>query len=141
MNISLHLKIVGLSLMLLALFHVVLPKRFDWQKELALLSLFNRQVMYVHTFFIALVVLMFGALTFFFTAELLAKNSLAQVILAGFAGFWAIRLFVQLFVYDAALWRGKRFETIAHILFTIYWVYCTAIYGWALFASTDFKAG
>lgn len=135
MNLVIHLKIIGIVLILLALVHLILPRWCDWAVELARLSLLNRQLMQVHTFFIALVVLMFGALTFFCTDELLSKSNLAQVILAGFAGFWAIRLYFQFFVYDVRLWRGKRFESIVHGLFAFFWTYCTIVYGWAFWDS------
>ena len=131
MSLVIHLKIIGVALMLLAAMHLVLPKWCDWTGELARLSLLNRQLMQVHTFFIALIVLLFGALTFFCTDDLLSKSRLAQIILAGFAVFWAIRLYVQFFVYDAKLWRGRRFETTVHILFACFWTYCTIVYGWA----------
>ncbi|HEX4947148.1 MAG TPA: hypothetical protein VFZ34_10810, partial [Blastocatellia bacterium] len=71
----------------------------------------------------------------FFTEELLSKSRLAQAILAGFAVFWAIRLYFQFFVYDAALWHGRRFESIIHVLFACFWTYCTVVYGWAFWSS------
>ncbi|MBL8204607.1 MAG: hypothetical protein JNM09_10295 [Blastocatellia bacterium] len=135
MNLVIHLKIIGIVLILLALVHLILPRWCDWAVELARLSLLNRQLMQVHTFFIALVVLMFGALTFFCSDELLSRSRLAQVILLGFTVFWAVRLFFQFFVYDTQLWRGKRFETLVHILFVCFWTYCTVVYGWAYWAS------
>jgi len=135
MNLVIHLKIIGIVLILLALVHLILPRWCDWAVELARLSLLNRQLMQVHTFFIALVVLMFGALTFFCTDELLSRSRLAQVVLMGFTVFWAVRLYFQFFVYDAQLWRGKRFETLVHILFACFWTYCTVVYSWAYWVS------
>lgn len=131
MSLVLHLKVIGLALMLLALIHIVLPWWCDWAVELTPLSLLNRQLMQVHTFFIALVVLLFGALTFFLTDELLSKTKLSQAILGGFAVFWATRLYFQFFVYDTKLWRGKRFESVVHVLFACLWTYCTVVYSWA----------
>ncbi len=135
MSIYFHLKLVGIGLIGLAFVHIVLPRWCNWAEELARLSLLNRQLMQVHTFFIALVVWVFGALTFFYTDELLSKSKLAQVILAGFAVFWAVRLYFQFFVYDAKLWRGQRVETIVHILSTFFWTYCAVVYGWAFWRS------
>jgi len=59
---DLHLKIIGSLLILLATLHLAFPKYFNWKQELSSLSLFNRQLMYVHTFFIAFVVLLMGLL-------------------------------------------------------------------------------
>ena len=46
----------------------------------------------------------------------------AEVLMAiwiGLAIFWTVRLGVQFFGYSSVLWRGKTFETIVHILFSI----------------------
>jgi len=55
---ELHLKIIGSLLMVLSAAHAYFPRYFDWKSNLAPLSLINRQMMQVHTFFIALVVFM-----------------------------------------------------------------------------------
>ncbi len=51
------MKIIGFLLITLALVHIIFPKYFNWNKELKALSLINRQMMTVHTFFIAFTVL------------------------------------------------------------------------------------
>lgn len=117
--------------MILALAHLPIHRHFKWKDETASLTLLTRQVFHVHTFFVALVVWMFGALTFFFADELLQPSKLSTIILLGFAVFWMVRLFVQFFVYDSALWRGKRFETVMHVLFTCFWIYCVIVYAYA----------
>ena len=61
---ELQLKIIGFLLVLLALVHIIFPKYFDWKNECRSLSLVNRQIMYVHTFFIALMILLMGILCF-----------------------------------------------------------------------------
>lgn len=43
--------------------------------------------------------------------------------------FWAIRLFIQLFVYASKLWKGKTFETAMHVLFTLLWIYLVVVFG------------
>ncbi len=131
MTLTFHLKFIGLALMILALAHIPIHRHFKWKEETASLTLFTRQVFHVHTFFIALTVWMFGALTFFFTDELLQPTRLSLAILFGFTVFWGIRLIAQLFVYDSVLWRGKKFETIMHIIFTCFWIYCISVYGYA----------
>ena len=67
---EIQLKIIGFSLIVLALVHVVFPKYFDWTNELKPLSLVNREMMYVHTFFIALAVFLSGLLCFTSSIEL-----------------------------------------------------------------------
>ena len=67
LTIELHLKLSGLVLILLGIAHAFFGSRFNWKQELQRLSLLNRQIFYVHTFFIALVVTMLGILACFFT--------------------------------------------------------------------------
>jgi hypothetical protein len=124
---ELQLKMIGILLSLLSLLHLVFPKYFSWKKELAALSLMNRQMMYVHTFFIALFVLLNGLLCFFYAEELI-YTALGKVICLGLAIFWGIRLLFQFFVYAPKLWMGKPFETTMHILFSLLWIYLTVVF-------------
>jgi hypothetical protein len=137
MSLSLHLKIVGVSLLLLSLAHAFFPKRFQWKEELVRLSLLNRQIFGVHCFFVALVLFFFGVLSLCFTEALLEPTALARPVLAGLALFWAIRFVVQLFVYDRRLWKGDRFNTRAHVVFTLLWTYYAVIYGWAFWGQVS----
>ncbi len=132
MNIYVHLKVVGALLMTLGLAHSFFDRYFEWQKELAPLSLLTRQVFQVHGFFIALVVAMMGACSLFYTNALLASGALSRVVLTGLVVFWLSRLAIQLFVYDPAIWRGRRFYTVMHVVFSIFWTYVVLTYGDAL---------
>ena len=122
-----NLKISGLLLIILALLHIGFPKYFDWKTELKSLTLLTRQVMYVHTFFIALVVLLMGVLCFTSAAELIVSK-LGNKILIGFGFFWFCRLLIQLFGYSSKLWKGKKLETSIHILFLFLWTYLSVLY-------------
>ncbi|MHA3772522.1 hypothetical protein ACXR0O_13385 [Verrucomicrobiota bacterium sgz303538] len=128
--LPLLLKISGGFLIGLSLLHATFPKRFDWSTELGQLSLINRQIFQVHCFFIALTVGLMGVLCFGFTDTLLAPSGLGSVVAAGLTVFWACRLFAQFFVYDSALWRGHRFNTVIHILFSILWTFFTGVFAW-----------
>lgn len=124
---QIHIKIIGFLLIALALVHIIFPKYFNWSKELKSLSLINRQMMTVHTFFIAFTVFLMGLLCLTSSAELI-ETSLGKKISLGFGVFWTIRLFIQLFVYSKKLWKGKKFETSIHILFSIFWIYFSSIF-------------
>lgn len=114
-------------LMALALVHAIFPRYFNWTNELRSLSLINREMMYVHTFFIALVVLMMGILCVTSPHEL-TGTILGKRIAVGFSVFWFIRLLIQFFGYSPALWKGKKFETAVHILFTLFWTYLSIVF-------------
>ena len=124
---ELHLKIIGVLLIILAIVHGVFPRHFNWQKELSSLSLVNKQMMYVHTFFIALVVFLMGVLCFTSSTEL-TQTVLGKRICAGLGAFWTIRLIIQFFGYSSELWKGKTFETSVHILFIFLWSYLSFIF-------------
>lgn len=124
---QLQLNIIGGLLIALSLVHVIFPKYFSWKKELAQLSLINRQIMQVHTFFIALTVFMIGLLCLT-SAHDIITTTLGKRIALGLSVFWGIRLLIQFFGYSSKLWRGKTFETIAHIIFSLLWVYLTATF-------------
>ena len=124
---NIHLQIIGLLLIILSLIHIIFPKYFNWDKELKSLNLINRQMMIVHTFFIALVVLLMGLLCLTSPSELIETN-LGNKIVLGFAIFWTIRFLFQLFVYSPKLWKGKKLETIIHVLFSIFWGYLSTIF-------------
>lgn len=122
-----HLKIIGILLVVLAFLHVGFSKYFNWEKELSALSLINKQMMKIHTFFIAFVVFLIGVLCFTSTKEII-ETSLGKKIALGLGVFWSVRLFFQFFVYSSKLWRGKKFETIMHVLFTLFWVYMSTVF-------------
>lgn len=122
-----HIHIVGFLLIALALVHIVFPKYFNWNEELKSLSLINRQMMTVHTFFIAFTVFLMGLLCITSSVELIETN-LGKKISLGLGIFWTIRLFIQLFVYSKNLWKGKKFETFIHILFSIFWLYFSSVF-------------
>jgi hypothetical protein len=114
-------------MILLAFIHFIFPYRFRWKDELNGLSLINKQLMYVHTFFIALIVLLMGIFCIYSAKDLLT-TSLGKQLSFGLFIFWSIRLVFQFFVYSAELWKGKWFETSVHVIFSLLWTYFTTIF-------------
>lgn len=132
MHVTTHLRIVGALLLALAAIHVFFPARFRWREELPRLSRLNQQMFLVHVLFIVLMLVMMGVLSALFTEQLVTPTPLAVVVLASLAIFWGLRLIVQWFVYDRALWWGQPFPTAVHLIFTALWTYFTVVYSWAL---------
>lgn len=124
---ELHLKIIGAILIALASIHLVFPRYFNWGKELASLSLINKQMMYVHTFFIAMVVLLMGIFCLY-SAEEIVHTKLGRQLSFGLFIFWCTRLLFQFCVYSPKLWKGKAFESTIHILFSLLWIYFSSIF-------------
>lgn len=126
---EIHFKIIGFSLVTLAFVHAIFPKYFNWKEELKSLNLINRQMMTVHTFFIALMVFLMGLLCLSSATEII-ETKLGKTFLLGLGIFWSFRLFIQFFGYLTKLWKGKTFETIIHILFSLLWTYLSVVFIW-----------
>ena len=125
-----NLRFAGALLVILAVGHHPISKHFRWREESERLSPFSRQVLLVHAFFIALTVGLMGFLALFWTDALIVPSPLGAPVAGGLTIFWAARLYCQLFVYEGDLWRGKRFETAAHVAFTAFWIYLTGLFSW-----------
>ena len=122
-----HLKIIGILLITLAVIHVIFPKYFNWTNELNAISLINKQMMYVHTFFVALMVFLMGLLCITSSNDL-TQTPFGRRICFGLGVFWACRLMIQFFGYSSTLWKGKPFETTVHVLFSILWTYFSIVF-------------
>lgn len=131
MTLIAHLRLVGVLLLLLGVSHAFFNRYFGWSGELAGVSLFTRRVFFVHTFFIALGVALCGAGSLLCASALLQPGSLSRAVLAAILAFWLCRLVAQFFAYDRVIWRGSRFRTSMHFLFSSLWIYVTAVYGLA----------
>lgn len=124
---ELHLKIIGALSIVLASLHLIFPRYFKWKIELADVSLINKQLMYVHTFFIGLVVLLIGIFCLYSATDIVSTR-LGRQLSFGLFIFWATRLIFQFFVYSPKLWKGKKFESTIHILFSVLWIYFTIVF-------------
>ncbi|HTE25500.1 hypothetical protein [Flavitalea sp.] len=114
-------------LVLLALIHFLFPRYFKWKTELNTVSHINREMMYVHTFFIALTVFLIGVLCLTSAIEL-TTTPFGKKISLGLGLFWTIRLIFQFIVYSSSHWRGKRFESIIHVVFIFLWTYFGCVF-------------
>jgi len=124
---ELQLKIIGILLVALSFVHAIFPKYFNWKEELKDLSIMNREMMKVHTFFIAFVVFGIGLLNIFCTSDLM-HTSLGKKLSIFLGMFWGIRSIIQFFGYSSKIWKGKIFETVVHVVFSIFWIYMTVVY-------------
>lgn len=130
MTLELHLRIAGALLLLLTLVHVPMPRELRWKEDLAKLMPVNRQVFLVHNAFIVLTLVLMGSLALVYAPELAAGGRLARAVLGGLAIFWGLRFLTQQLVYDRRLWKGNPRYTAVHVVFTLLWLYLTAVFGW-----------
>jgi hypothetical protein len=124
---ELHLKIIGSCLIVLGLVHAIFPRQFNWKQELSSLSIVNKEMMYIHTFFIAFTLFLVGLLCLTSGTDIISTTFGKRVSL-GLGVFFSLRLLVQFFGYSSKTWKGKTLETSVHVLFSIFWTYITAIF-------------
>jgi hypothetical protein len=127
-----NLRLAGAAMLLLAALYPVYPRRFRWSEQLQRVELLTRQVFWVHIGFIVLLLVLQGVLLLGFAEVLLEPNRAATALLVGLVAFWGYRLVAQLFVYDRRLWRGNRLHAAVHVVFTLLWLWITAVASWAL---------
>jgi hypothetical protein len=95
-------------------------------------SLFTRQIFFVHLAFIVILVAGFGAVTIAAAPELQQPGILSRALDVFLTAFWAARLTAQVAAYSPQLWRGNGWKTTAHVAMTLLWIFLTAVYGLAL---------
>ena len=67
-----------------------------------------RQIFYVHWVYIVIVLGMFAALCFGFAPELAGASGLGRFLSGFMAGFWLLRIALQIFYYDREIRRENR---------------------------------
>jgi hypothetical protein len=135
MTLVTHLRFIGVLMAALVAVNFFVPGRFHWREEMARLSLVNRQIFQAHTVFIMLTIAMFSVLLLTAAETLLEPTRLSRLILGGLTIFWGVRMLMQWFFYSPAIWRGHRFNTVMHGVFSVAWVYVTAVFATALWTS------
>jgi hypothetical protein len=85
--------------------NIPLPGRLRVRERLAGVPRFLRQIFYVHWVYIVIVLGMFAALCFGFAAELAGASALGRFLSGFMAGFWLLRIVLQIFYYDREIRR------------------------------------
>jgi hypothetical protein len=128
----LNLRTVGVVLAGLVVVNLFGPRRFGWHEEMKRLSLLNRQIFQAHSMFLILTLALFSTLLLTSADVLLEPTRLSRAVLAGLTIFWGVRMAMQWFFYSPAIWRGNRFFTTMHVVFSVTWIYMTGVFGAAL---------
>jgi hypothetical protein len=88
--------------------NIPLPGRLRVRERLAEVPRFVRQIFYVHWVYIVIVLGMFAALCFGFAPELAGASALGRFLSGFIAGFWVLRIVLQVFYYDREIRRQNR---------------------------------
>jgi hypothetical protein len=115
-SLALRLAAIGHGCILMASFQV--PSRLKWHEDLQKLSPFNRKIMWNYGAFIVMLILAFGALTWFLHAEMMRGDRAALGLALLIGGFWSARVLVDFFYFKQEDWpRGPLF-VVGHVLLT-----------------------
>ncbi|KAB2637813.1 MAG: hypothetical protein DVB25_09255 [Verrucomicrobia bacterium] len=132
-NITLLLQLAGIGHFGILIASVQVPAILDWKHELPKLNPFMRRLFWVYGIFIAFTIIGFGTLTLTHLEDLAAGGRMARGVAALIATFWAARLAVQLFVFDARPYLTNVWRKLGYHTLTAAFVFFTAVYGWAAF--------
>ena len=106
----------------------LVPKVLDWKDSLGKLDGLSRQLVWVHGAFIVLVIIGFGLLSVLFAGELVAGTPLARAVCSLIAFFWAARLVVQFFIFDAKPYLKNAFLKLGYNGLTVVFTYLAVVY-------------
>jgi hypothetical protein len=104
------------------------PRVLDWKHELAKLDPLLRQLVWVHGAFVVLVIVGFGGISVALPAELASGTVLARGVCLLIAIFWAARLALQFFVFDAKPYLKSTLLKLGYNGLTVVFLYHTVVY-------------
>jgi hypothetical protein len=129
MNLALLILIGGVLHFGILIASALVPRVLRWQAELCKLSALSRQLIWVHGAFIVLVIVGFGFLATTASSELASGSLLARGICLFIATFWATRLAVQFFVFDAKPYLKTAFLRVGYNGLTVVFFYLAVVFG------------
>lgn len=104
------------------------PKVLNWKHEFSSLHPFLRQLFWVYGVFIVLTIIGFGVLTLSFASEMAAGQPIGRGLAGFIAIFWAMRLLVQLFVFDARPFLTNAWLKVGYQILTLAFIGLTTVY-------------
>jgi hypothetical protein len=114
-HLELWLRIAAVTQIALAGLSLSLPRVLHWKPDMARMSLLVRQVFEIHSWFIALTLVIWAVLTWQFAPEMAAHPApLARWLCAAIGGFWGLRTVMQWTHYSSSHWRGNTARTVIH---------------------------
>lgn len=85
-----------------------LPRRLRVRERLSAVPRFIRQIFYVHWVYIVIVLGLFAALCFGFAPQLAGASALGRFLSGFMAGFWLLRIGLQILYYDREVRRENQ---------------------------------
>ncbi len=106
------------------------PRELRFREELPKLNPLLRHWVLVAGGYIVFNIVAFGVISLVFREALANRSVMARVFCGYVSCFWAIRLFIQCFFFDAKPYLRNTFLTIGYHGLTAVFVWQTVVYGW-----------
>jgi hypothetical protein len=108
-----------------------MPKAVDLTGNLAALPPFIRRLFLVYFAFIALMLVGFGLLTFFFAGSMAAGEPVARGLCVLLTAFWLLRLLAAAFVFDVTPYLTNWIYRLGYHAINLIFIYLLGIYAFA----------
>ncbi|MCE9519947.1 MAG: hypothetical protein K8R87_10390 [Verrucomicrobia bacterium] len=128
-HLELWLRIVAVAQLALAALSLCLPRIMKWKPDIDRMSPLVRDVFEIHSWFIALTLVIWAVLTWQFAPEMAqAPTQLSRWLCAAIGIFWGIRCVLQWTHYSPSHWRGNPLRTLIHWMLFFGYAAWTAVY-------------
>jgi hypothetical protein len=138
-TLELHLQLAGMLQFFILIASALVPRIFDWRRNLAPLPPFLRTLFWVYGTFIVLIIIGFGTLTLLHAQAMAAGEPVARSLCVLIAFFWIARLAVQWCVFDVRPFLVNRWLATGYQGLTIAFLYLSVVYGWAAIAPSTVR--
>ena len=103
----------------------------DWRKSLGAVNALTRHIIWVHGLYVLLMIIAFGLVSLVFPAALTSGEPLARAACGFIAIFWAVRLLIAFFIFDATPFLKSFPLKLGYHGLTVVFIYFTLVYGFA----------
>ncbi len=107
------------------------PRELNFKEELPKLGPLMQHWVLTAGGYIVMNILAFGLLSILLRNELASGSMLGRAVCGYIAFFWGVRLFIQLFIFDAKPMLKNWFLKLGYHGLTCVFTYHTLVYGWA----------
>lgn len=133
LNLTLALQFAGILHIGLLCAGALMPRVVRLRTHVAALPQFISRLFWVYYVFIALCLVSFGTITFFFAETLASGGDLARAICAFMAVFWTVRLVAATFVFDVRPYLTSQWLRMGYHATNVVFIYLPIIYAVAAF--------
>ncbi len=113
----------------LAVLSLNIARILNWKADIAKMPQLIREVFHIHTWFIALTLLIFSTLTWRFAFQMsLGNEDIYRWLACAIGIFWGIRATLQITYYSSSHWRGIPSRTVVHVILLIVYTGWAALY-------------